>query len=41
MCKTTQGKYFPNGEIVDTIFPADASLTWKAVEYGLELVKKG
>jgi hypothetical protein len=26
---------------VDTVFPVDASPMWKAVKYGLELVKKG
>jgi hypothetical protein len=33
-------KYFPNGDLTDTVFPVDASPTWKGIEYGLDLVKK-
>jgi hypothetical protein len=39
--KMLKAKYIPNGELKDTVFHADASLTWKAIEYGLELIKKG
>jgi hypothetical protein len=35
-----KAKYYPNGEIVDTVFPGDESPTWKVLEFGLELVKK-
>jgi hypothetical protein len=35
-----KAKYYPNGEIVDTVFPGDGSPTWKVLEFGLELVKK-
>jgi hypothetical protein len=35
-----KAKYYPNGELVDTTFPSDASPTWKAIEHGLELIKK-
>jgi hypothetical protein len=35
-----QAKYYPNGELVDTAFQRDVP-TWKAIEHGLELVKKG
>jgi hypothetical protein len=34
-------RYYPNGVLVDTVFPAEASPTWRAIEHGLELVKKG
>jgi hypothetical protein len=34
-------KYYPNGELVDTVFPGEASPTWRAIEHGLELVKRG
>jgi hypothetical protein len=27
--------------LVDTVFPTDSSPTWKAIEYGPELLKKG
>uniref|UniRef100_A0A0A9C9E1 Reverse transcriptase zinc-binding domain-containing protein n=1 Tax=Arundo donax TaxID=35708 RepID=A0A0A9C9E1_ARUDO len=36
-----KAKYFPNGELIDTVFPADSSPLWKGIEYSLELLKKG
>jgi hypothetical protein len=36
-----KARYYPNRDIVDTVFPSDASPTWKGVERGLELAKKG
>jgi hypothetical protein len=36
-----KAKYYPNGELVDTVFHGDVSPTWKAIVHGLELVKKG
>jgi hypothetical protein len=36
-----RAKYFPNGELVDTVFPTNASPTWWSIEYGPELLKKG
>ena len=36
-----KAKYFPNGFLVDTAFTGNASSTWQAIEYGLELLKKG
>ncbi|XP_073355415.1 uncharacterized protein [Aegilops tauschii subsp. strangulata] len=36
-----KAKYYPNGFLVDTVFTDNASSTWQAVEYGLELLKKG
>jgi hypothetical protein len=36
-----KAKCFPNSELVDTAFPTDTSPTWKPIEHGLELVKKG
>jgi hypothetical protein len=36
-----KAKYFPNGELVDSVFSADSSLTWRAVVHGLNLVKQG
>jgi hypothetical protein len=35
-----KARYYPNGDIIDTIFPSEGSPTWKTVEYGLDLVKK-
>lgn len=36
-----KARYYPNGDIIDMVFPSEGSPTWKAVEYGLDLVKKG
>jgi hypothetical protein len=36
-----KNKYFPNGELVDSVFSADSSPTWRAVVHGLNLVKQG
>jgi hypothetical protein len=36
-----KAKYYLRGELVDTVFPADASPTWKSIAYGLELLKEG
>ena len=36
-----KAKYFPNGDLLDTAFPAAVSPTWKAIMFGLELLKKG
>jgi hypothetical protein len=36
-----KAKYYPNVNLVDTVFSSDASPTWKAVKYGVELLKKG
>jgi hypothetical protein len=39
--KLLKAKYYPNGELVDMFFLSEASLTWKAIEHGLDLVKRG
>jgi ribonuclease HI len=36
-----RAKYYPNGNLIDTVFTGNASSTWQAIEYGLELLKKG
>ena len=36
-----KAKYFPNGNLLDTVFTGNASNTWCAIEYGIELLKKG
>jgi hypothetical protein len=33
--------YFPRGNIIDTVFRAEASPVWHGIEHGLELLKKG
>lgn len=36
-----KAKYYPNGSLTDTAFPSNTSPTWKGIEHGLELLKKG
>lgn len=36
-----KAKYFPRGSLVDTVPHVNASQTWQAILYGLELLKKG
>jgi hypothetical protein len=33
--------YFPQGNILDTVFRQDASPSWHGIEHGLELLKEG
>jgi hypothetical protein len=39
--RVLKAKYYPNGDLVDTVFPGEALPIWKAIEHGLDLVKKG
>ena len=34
-------KYYPNGALIDTVFIGNGLSSWHAIEYGLELWKKG
>jgi hypothetical protein len=36
-----KAKYYPNGNLIDTVFTGNASSTWLAIEHGLQLLKKG
>jgi hypothetical protein len=36
-----KAKYYPNGNLEDTVFSANASSTWQAISHGLELLRKG
>jgi len=36
-----KAKYYRQGKLTDTAFPSNATPTWKAIEYRLELLKKG
>jgi hypothetical protein len=38
--KLMKARYYPNGNMFDTVFPKDSSQSWKGVEHGLELLKK-
>ena len=39
--RVLKSKYYPNGNLLDTVFAHDASPVWRAIEFGLELLKKG
>jgi hypothetical protein len=39
--RVLKAKYYPNGRLEDTVFSGNASSTWTAISYGLELLKKG
>jgi ribonuclease HI len=39
--RVLKAKYFPRGNILDTVSPPDSSPVWKGVEFGLELLKEG
>ena len=36
-----KAKYYPSGQLLDTVFPGSGSEVWKGILHGLELVKKG
>ena len=39
--RVLKSKYFPNGNLLGTVFASDASPSWKGIEFGLELLKEG
>jgi hypothetical protein len=39
--RVLKSKYYPKGNILDTVFASDASQVWRGMEFGLELLKKG
>jgi hypothetical protein len=39
--RVLKAKYYPAGDLVDTVFTGNPSSTWTAITYGLELLKKG
>lgn len=39
--RVLKSKYYPNGNLLDTVFASDASPVWRGIEHGLELLKKG
>ena len=38
--RVLKSKYYPKGDLLDTVFAADASQAWRGIEHGLELLKK-
>ena len=39
--RVLKSKYFPKGDLLDTVFSSDASPVWRGIEHGLVLLKKG
>ena len=39
--RVSKAKYYPNSKLLDRAPAGDASQTWRAIEYGLELLKQG
>jgi hypothetical protein len=39
--RVLKATYYPNGNIIDTVFTGNPSSTWTAIAHGLELLKNG
>lgn len=39
--RVLKSKYYPKGELLDTVFASDASQAWRGIEHGLDLLKNG
>jgi hypothetical protein len=39
--RVLKAKYYPHGNLLDTVFTSDPSPVWKGVEFGLQLLKEG
>lgn len=39
--RVLKSKYYPHGELLDTVFASEASPVWRGIEFGLELLKAG
>ena len=39
--RVLRAKYYPQGNLVDTVFTGNPSPTWSAISYGVELLKSG
>ena len=39
--RVLKARYYPQGNILDTVFAGQPSSTWSAIAYGLELLKEG
>jgi hypothetical protein len=38
--RVLKAKYYPHGDLIDTVFTGNPSSTWTAITHGLELLKK-
>jgi hypothetical protein len=41
VARVLKARYYPNGELIDTVFTGNPSSTWTTITHGLELLKKG
>lgn len=39
--RVLKARYYPQGNLEDTVFTGNASSTWQAISHGLDLLKKG
>ena len=39
--RVLKARYYPNGDLTDTVFTGNPSSTWTAISHGVELLKKG
>jgi hypothetical protein len=39
--RVLKARYFPHGNMLDTVFSSDPSPVWKGIEFGLDLLKMG
>lgn len=39
--RVLKSKYYPKGELLDTVLATNTSQAWRGIEHGLELLKKG
>nr|XP_045084679.1 uncharacterized protein LOC123494096 [Aegilops tauschii subsp. strangulata] len=39
--RVLKSKYYPNGNVLDTVYASDVSPVWRGIEFGLQLLKKG
>jgi hypothetical protein len=39
--RVLKAKYFPHGNLLDTVFATDPSPVWRGIEFGIELLKQG
>jgi hypothetical protein len=39
--RVLKARYYPSGELIDTVFAGNPSSTWTTISHGLDLLKKG
>jgi hypothetical protein len=41
VARVLKARYYPNGNLIDTVFSGNPSSTWSAISHGLDLLKQG